>query len=104
MFRLYSLDNQAQEPKSGKSSYRHAHSKAPHILFHLPGCFSHRVTEFNLNGFKVTESSFRLGVRKKFFPVSVMRPGHRLPKKSVAARPPELFKARLDKAWNNLGY
>ena len=55
------------------------------------------------NGFKLTEGRFRLDLRKKIFPVRVVRPWHRLPREAVAAPSLEGFKARLDGALGNLG-
>ena len=52
------------------------------------------------NGFKLTEGRFR-GDMKKFFPVRVVRPWHRLPREAVAAPSLAVFKARLDRAWSN---
>ncbi|GAB0185284.1 triadin [Grus japonensis] len=56
------------------------------------------------NGFKLKDGRFKLDVRKKFFPVRVLRPWHRLPREAGAA-PGSLavFKARLDGALGNLG-
>ena len=55
------------------------------------------------NSFKLKEGRFRLDLRKKFFPVRVVRPWHRLPRAAVAAPSLEGFKARLDGALGNLG-
>ena len=55
------------------------------------------------NSFKLTAGRFRLDIRKKFFPVRVGRPWHRLPREAVAAPSLEEFKARLDGALGNLG-
>ncbi|KFQ77119.1 hypothetical protein N337_09177, partial [Phoenicopterus ruber ruber] len=54
------------------------------------------------NGFKVKEGRFRLDLRKKFFPLRVMRPWNRLPREVVDAPSLEVFKARLDGALSNL--
>ena len=54
------------------------------------------------NSFKLTEGRFRLDVRKKFFPVRVVRHWHRLPREAVAAPSLAAFKARLDGALSNL--
>ena len=54
------------------------------------------------NSFKLKEGRFRLDVRKKFFPVRVGRPWHRLPREAVAAPSLAVFKARLDGALGNL--
>ena len=54
------------------------------------------------NGFTLKEGRFRLGIRKKFFIVRVVKHWHRLPREAVAAPSLAVFKARLDGAWNNL--
>ena len=53
--------------------------------------------------FKLKEGRFRLDVRKKFSPVRVVRPWHRLPRGAEAAPSLEGFKARLDGALGHLG-
>jgi len=50
------------------------------------------------NGFKVKEGRFRLGIRKKFFTVRVVR----LPGEAAAAPSLEVCKARVDGALSNL--
>jgi len=45
------------------------------------------------NGFKLKEGGFRLGIRKKFFIMWVMRHWYRLPREAVAAPSLEAFKA-----------
>ncbi|GAB0176436.1 hypothetical protein GRJ2_000108800 [Grus japonensis] len=53
-------------------------------------------------GFKLKEGRFRLGIRKKFFTVMVVRHWNRLPREAVEAPSLEVFKARLDGALGNL--
>ncbi|KFQ97675.1 hypothetical protein Y956_12738, partial [Nipponia nippon] len=54
------------------------------------------------NGFKLKEGRWRLDIRKKFFPVRVVRRWNRLPREAVDAPSLEVFKARLDGALSNL--
>ena len=48
------------------------------------------------NGFKLEEGIFRLDIRKKLFPVRVVRHWNRLSSKVVDSLSLEAFKARLD--------
>ena len=54
------------------------------------------------NGFKLKECRFRLGIRKKFFTMRVVRHWNRLPREDVAAPSLAVLKARLDGALSNL--
>jgi len=54
------------------------------------------------NGSKPKDSRFRLGIRKKFFTMRVLRHWHRLPREAVGAPSLAVFKARLDGALSNL--
>jgi len=54
------------------------------------------------NSSKLKEGSFRLDVRKKFFPMRAVRPWPRLPREAVAAPSLAVFKARLDGAPSTL--
>jgi len=54
------------------------------------------------NGCKLKEDRFTLDIRKKFFVMRVVKHWNRLPREAVAARSPEVFKARLDGALGNL--
>jgi len=56
------------------------------------------------NGSKLKEGRFRLDIRKKFFPMRVVRPWPRLPREAVAAPSLAMFKARLDGALSTLGW
>jgi len=56
------------------------------------------------NGSKLKEGRFRLDIRKKFFPVRVVRPWPRLPREAVAAPSLAVLKARLDGAVSTLGW
>jgi len=54
------------------------------------------------NGSKLKEGRFRLDIRKKLFPVRVVKRWPRLPREAVAAPSLAGFKARLDGALSNL--
>jgi len=47
-------------------------------------------------GFKLKEGRFRLNIRKKFFPVRVVRLWNRFSREAVDAHFLQVFKARLD--------
>jgi len=54
------------------------------------------------NGSKLKEGRFRLDIRKKFFPMRVVRPWPRMPREAVAAPSLAVLKARLDGALSTL--
>ena len=54
------------------------------------------------NSFKLEEGRFRLGIRKKFFTVRVVRHWNWLPSEVENAPSLETFKARMDGALSNL--
>lgn len=54
------------------------------------------------NGDKLKEGKFRLSIRKKFSPVSMLRHWSRLPREVVAVPTLAMFKTRLDRVWNSL--
>jgi len=56
------------------------------------------------NSCKLKEGRFRLHIRKKFFPMRVVKHWGRLPRAAVAAPSLAVFKARLDGALSTLGW
>ena len=56
------------------------------------------------NSSKLKEGRLRLEIRKKFFPMRVVKHWPRLPREAVAAPSLEVFKARLGGARSNLGW
>jgi len=54
------------------------------------------------NSFKLKEGRFRLGIRKKFLTVMVVKYWQRLPREVVDALTLETFRDRLDWALSNL--
>ncbi|KFQ63997.1 hypothetical protein N334_14494, partial [Pelecanus crispus] len=54
------------------------------------------------NGFKLKKNKFRLGIRKKFFTMRVVKHWNRLPREVVEAPSLETFKVRLAGALSNL--
>jgi len=54
------------------------------------------------NGCKLKEGRFILDIRKKFFPMRVVKHWPRLPREAVAAPSLAVFKARLDGALSTL--
>ncbi|KFV47335.1 hypothetical protein N341_12350, partial [Tyto alba] len=54
------------------------------------------------NSFKLKEGRFRLYIRKKFFPVRLVRHWNMLPLEAVGAPSLEVFKTGLDGALSNL--
>ena len=51
-----------------------------------------------IDGFKLKEGRYSLGIRKKFFTMRVLKDWNRLPREAVAAPSLAVFKARLDGA------
>ncbi|KFR14281.1 hypothetical protein N306_11284, partial [Opisthocomus hoazin] len=54
------------------------------------------------NGCKLKEGRFTLDIRKKFFPMRVVKHWNRLPREAVNVPSLAVFKARLDGALSNL--
>ncbi|KFQ81586.1 hypothetical protein N335_01952, partial [Phaethon lepturus] len=53
-------------------------------------------------GFKLKEDRFRLDIRRKFFPMGVVKQWPRLPREVVDAPSLATFQVRLDGALSNL--
>lgn len=70
----------------------------PFALEHPPG------VACSENGFRLKESRFRLGSRKKFLTVRLMRLWNQMPREVVKARSVEVFKVRFDGALSSLMY
>ena len=77
--------------------FKWAYKKGEDKLFSRAYCYKTRGS-----GFKLKETRFRLGIRKKVFTLRVMKHWNRLPKEVVDAPSLETFKARLDRALSNL--
>jgi len=56
------------------------------------------------NGSKLKEGRFRLDIRKKSFPMRVVKPWPRLPREAVAVPSLAVLKARLDGALSNIDW
>ncbi|KFZ49582.1 hypothetical protein N321_11386, partial [Antrostomus carolinensis] len=54
------------------------------------------------SGFKLKEGGFRLGIRKTFFTMRVVKHWHRLPRELVEVPSLETIKVRLDGALSKL--
>ena len=54
------------------------------------------------NGSKLKEARFRLGIRKKFFMMKVVKHWNRLPREVVDSTSLETFKVRVDGVLSNL--
>ncbi|KFQ52836.1 hypothetical protein N333_11812, partial [Nestor notabilis] len=54
------------------------------------------------DGFRLKEGRFRLGVRRRFSTMRVVKHWHRLPRETVDVPSLETFKARLDVVLGNL--
>jgi len=54
------------------------------------------------NGFKLKGGRFRLGTRKKFFKIRVVKPWHRLPGEVVGAPSLETFEVRLGRTLSDV--
>ena len=74
-----------------------AYKKNGEIIFSRACCDRTRS-----NGFKLRESRFRLGTRKRFFTVRVVKHWHTLPREVVDAPSLDTLKARLDGALSTL--
>lgn len=75
-----------------------------HLLFLLSSLPGHQGLREGWRGrTKAWRAEAGWDIREKSFNIKVVRPWHRLPTQIGDSSPQELFKARLDGAWNNLG-
>ena len=97
-------------PRSGKGLRRGTRGSATTCCGQRPhrgrigaGSTGIRFQTVRSPGSKLKEGRFRLDIRRKFFPMRVVRPWPRLPRGAVAAPSLAVLKARLDRAPSSLG-